>query len=50
MIFLLMLMGPAHPPTADDYVFLGAFRRILGWVSLLFVPVGFTPVPFSFEM
>ena len=48
MILLLMLMGPAHPPTANDHVALGSGRRVLGWASLLFVPLGFTPVPFSF--
>jgi membrane-associated protease RseP (regulator of RpoE activity) len=48
MILLLMLMGPNHPPTADDEVPLGTPRRVLGWICLLFVPFGFTPVPFSF--
>jgi membrane-associated protease RseP (regulator of RpoE activity) len=47
MILLLMLMGPNHPPTANDYVPLGEGRTILGWASLLFVLIGFTPVPFS---
>ncbi len=50
MIFLLMLMGPIHPPTSNDYVPLGIGRTILGWAALLFVPLGFTPVPFSFGM
>lgn len=50
MILLLMLMGAAHPPTANDFVLLGWTRRYLGWASLLFVPIGFTPVPFSFSM
>lgn len=47
MIFLLMLMGPVHPPTANDGVPLGTARTVLGWICLLFVPLGFTPVPFS---
>jgi membrane-associated protease RseP (regulator of RpoE activity) len=47
MIFLLMLMGPVHPPTANDGVPLGTGRTILGWASLLFVLVGFTPTPFA---
>jgi membrane-associated protease RseP (regulator of RpoE activity) len=50
MIVLLMWMGPAHPPTANDLVPLGTGRRALGWASLLFVPLGFTPVPFSFDI
>jgi membrane-associated protease RseP (regulator of RpoE activity) len=48
MIVLLLLIGPAHPPTANDEVPLGLGRTILGWASLAFVLVGFTPVPFSF--
>ena len=47
MIFLLLLMGPDHPPTANDDMPLGTVRTILGWACLLFVPIGFTPVPFS---
>lgn len=50
MLLLLLLMGPAHPPTANDNMSLGAGRTILGWASLLFVPLGFTPVPFSGPM
>ena len=47
MIVLLMLMGPVHPPTANDDLPLGTGRTILGWASLLFVLVGFTPTPFG---
>jgi len=47
MILLLLLMGPVHPPTADDGVPLGKWRIGLGWASLLFVPLGFVPVPFT---
>jgi hypothetical protein len=50
MLLLLMWMGPAHPPTANDLAPLGTTRRVLGWASLLFVPLGFTPVPFSLAM
>jgi membrane-associated protease RseP (regulator of RpoE activity) len=50
MILLLMLMGPLHPPTANDNIPLGTARAILGWATLCFVPIGFTPVPFSFGM
>jgi membrane-associated protease RseP (regulator of RpoE activity) len=48
MILLLMLMGALHPPTANDDIPLGTGRTILGWATLCFVPIGFTPVPFSF--
>jgi membrane-associated protease RseP (regulator of RpoE activity) len=50
MILLLMLMGPLHPPTANDDIPLGPGRTILGWATLLFVPIGFTPMPFTFGM
>jgi membrane-associated protease RseP (regulator of RpoE activity) len=45
LLFLLVMMGPRHPPTADDYVPLGACRIILGWLTLAFLLIGFTPVP-----
>lgn len=45
MIILLMIMGPIHPPTADDDEPLGVGRTILGWLTLAFIFVGFTPVP-----
>ena len=48
MILLLALMGPKHPPTANDYVSLGWGRVALGWLALAFVPLGFTPMPFRF--
>ena len=46
MLLLLIWIGPVHPPTANDQVSLGVARTVLGWTSLLFVPLGFTPVPF----
>jgi len=46
MILLLMLIGPIHPPTANDDVPLGMTRTALGWLSLMFVIIGFTPTPF----
>jgi membrane-associated protease RseP (regulator of RpoE activity) len=46
MLFLLVLIGPNHPPTADDSVALGTPRIILGWLTLAFVIIGFTPTPF----
>jgi len=45
MVLLLFLMGPRHPPTRDDSVPLGAFRVILGWLTLAFIIIGFTPTP-----
>jgi len=45
MIFLLMMMGSTHPPTADDNEPLGAVRIVLGWLTLAFIFVGFTPTP-----
>ncbi|NMC19624.1 MAG: site-2 protease family protein [Thermogutta sp.] len=47
LLFLLGLMGPAHPPTADDNAPLGWTRRILGWAVLLFPILGFTPQPLT---
>jgi membrane-associated protease RseP (regulator of RpoE activity) len=46
MLILLMLIGPEHPPTANDMVPLGFWRRVLGWASLASVVVLFTPTPF----
>lgn len=46
MLFLLVLMGVRHPPTENDKAPLGAGRVVLGWITLAFVLVGFTPSPF----
>ncbi len=46
MLMLLFYMGPNHPPTANDEEPLGTGRTVLGWVTLLFMIVGFTPQPF----
>ena len=46
MLALIMFMGPNHPPTADDNVPLGTTRTVLGWITLMFVIIGFTPTPF----
>ena len=48
MIFLMLTMGARHPPTRDDSVPLGIVRTMLGWLTLSFVLIGFTPTPFSF--
>jgi membrane-associated protease RseP (regulator of RpoE activity) len=46
MLMLLTLVGPNHPPTGDDEMPLGIGRTILGWLTLGFVIIGFTPTPF----
>jgi len=48
MLELLILMGPRHPPTADDREPLDAGRTVLGWLTLAFIVVGFTPTPLRF--
>ncbi len=47
MLLLLVFMGPKHPPTQGDTVPLGRWRYLLGWLTLLFVVIGFTPDPFN---
>jgi membrane-associated protease RseP (regulator of RpoE activity) len=47
MLMLLMLMGPKHPPTANDRVPLGTVRYVLGWLALAFILIGFTPMPIT---
>jgi membrane-associated protease RseP (regulator of RpoE activity) len=47
MVVLLFVAGPRHPPTANDNMPLGAGRIALGWLTLAFVIIGFTPVPIS---
>jgi membrane-associated protease RseP (regulator of RpoE activity) len=46
MLILLLIMGPKHPPTANDDEPLGISRYILGWLTLAFIVIGFTPRPF----
>jgi len=48
MLGLLALIGPQHPPTENDYMPLGVFRTVLGWLALAYVIIGFTPQPFGF--
>jgi membrane-associated protease RseP (regulator of RpoE activity) len=47
MILLLMVIGPRHPPTANDDMPLGTGRIVLGWLTLAFIILGFTPRPFN---
>ena len=44
MLFLIALIGIEHPPTANDAMPLTFFRRCLGWATLSFVVISFTPV------
>ncbi len=46
MLLLVALIGPGHPPTADDAEPLGFCRVLLGCLTLAFIPIGFTPTPF----
>ncbi|MDO4586746.1 MAG: site-2 protease family protein [Planctomycetia bacterium] len=47
MLILVMFFGIEHPPTCNDFVKLGRFRIILGYLTLAFVFIGFTPNPIS---
>lgn len=47
LIVLVMLTGVRHPPTADDTESLGWFRCAIGWLTLCFLIIGFTPNPVS---
>ncbi len=47
LLILLMVTGLRHPPTANDSEPLGAGRAILGWITLSFLIIGFTPTPIS---
>jgi membrane-associated protease RseP (regulator of RpoE activity) len=49
ILVLIMLIGLAHPPTANDAMPLGWFRHFLGWATLLFVFVGFVPTPLTLD-
>lgn len=45
LVVLLTVMGPFHPPTGDDDAPLGWPRILLGWLTLSFIIIGFTPDP-----
>lgn len=49
-LVLIVLFGPIHPPSADDTVPLGPVRTILGWLTLAFLLIGFTPSPIEIQM
>ncbi len=48
MYLLVVMIGVDHPPTSDDTVPLGWFRRILGFASLTIPIFCFTPLPLTF--
>jgi Zn-dependent protease len=45
LALVFFVLGPIHPPTANDDEPLGMGRTILGWLTLAFVIVGFTRMP-----
>lgn len=47
MVTLMMIFGINHPPTCNDALSLDRKRKILGWLTLAFVLIGFTPNPIS---
>jgi membrane-associated protease RseP (regulator of RpoE activity) len=49
LILIYFVLGTRHPPTADDNEPLGLGRMVLGWLTLGFIIVGFTPTPLLFR-
>lgn len=49
MIALICMFGLRHPPSADDSAPIGPVRTVLGWLTLCFVFIGFTPFPVSMQ-
>jgi Zn-dependent protease len=47
LLILMMLTGIRHPPTANDSEPLGLTRHLIGWLTLGFLIIGFTPNPIS---
>ena len=47
LLILLMVTGLRHPPTANDSEPLGKGRTVLGWLTLSFLLIGFTPTPIA---
>jgi Zn-dependent protease len=45
MLVLIWLIGTRHPATSNDRVPLGGFRVVLGWLTLMFIFIGLTPIP-----
>lgn len=49
MIVLICMFGLRHPPSADDHAPIGPVRVVLGWLTLCFIFIGFTPFPISMQ-
>ncbi|MEM6456730.1 MAG: site-2 protease family protein [Acidobacteriota bacterium] len=49
LLVLLLVVGPRHPPTRNDALPLDRGRALLGWLTLAFFIVGFTPSPLDFR-
>ncbi|MEZ6042673.1 MAG: site-2 protease family protein [Planctomycetaceae bacterium] len=49
LIILLMLTGTRHPPTSDDSMPIGWKRHAIGWMTMSFLLIGFTPNPIIIE-
>ncbi|MDO5554573.1 MAG: site-2 protease family protein [Planctomycetia bacterium] len=45
LLVLVAIFGVEHPPTCDDSPDLGRARKLLGWSTLAFILIGFTPTP-----
>lgn len=45
LLILLTMTGPRHPPTSNDNMPLGWHRHVIGWLTLSFLIIGFTPQP-----
>lgn len=45
LLILLMMTGVRHPPTANDNVPIGVGRQLIGWLTMAFLIIGFTPEP-----
>ena len=45
LLFLLLMTGPKHPPTRNDKEPIGVVRHVIGWLTLSFLIIGFTPNP-----
>ena len=47
MLVIVILLGIDHPPTADDSIDIGPFRRALGWLALLIPILCLSPIGIS---